>query len=128
MRPRQEVPQRHELAVVFILDIDDAPAVLTPAHRASTHDNGVLTTDDGEGDHCVDGGIGGALFFVLFVVVVGVHAQVMEGEFFLDTLLEGHALFEGQGIGLGDDGDDIDDVRELLQDHDVDGLETVGVY
>jgi hypothetical protein len=68
--------------------------------------------------------VDGALLIVQLIVIVGVHLQVMEGELLLDALLESQALFEGEGIGLGDDGDDIDDIGQLLQDNDIDGLET----
>ena len=47
----------------------------------------------------------------------------MEGKLFLDTLLKSHAFFKGERVGLCDDWDDVDDVRKLFQDNDVDGLE-----
>jgi hypothetical protein len=68
--------------------------------------------------------VDGTLLIVQLIVIVGVHLQVVEGELLLDALLESQALFEGEGIGLGDDGDDIDDIGQLLQDNDIDGLET----
>ena len=49
----------------------------------------------------------------------------MECELLLDSLLEGEAFFECQGVGLGDDGYDIDDVGKLLQDDDIYGFEAV---
>lgn len=49
----------------------------------------------------------------------------MELELFLDALLECGSLFEGERVGLGDDGNDVDDVRELLQHDNVDWLEGV---
>lgn len=63
------------------------------------------------------------LLIVQLAVVVGVHLQVVEGELLLNALLESLALLQGQRIGLGDDGDDIDNVGELLQNHNIDGLE-----
>lgn len=111
--------------MVLVLDVDDAPAVLAAAHGSPADDDGVLAADDGEGDHAVDAGVGGAFLLVLLVVVVGVHAEVVEGEFLLDALFEGHALFQGEGVGLGDYGDDVNHVGELLQHDDVDGLEGV---
>lgn len=48
----------------------------------------------------------------------------MESELFLDALLESLALFESEGVSLGDDWHDIDDVGQLLQDNDINGLET----
>jgi len=49
----------------------------------------------------------------------------VEGKLLLDALLEGLALLEGQGVGLGDDGHDVDHVRQLLEHDNVDGLERV---
>ena len=69
-------------------------------------------------------GINGSLLVVELVVIVGVHLQVVEGELLLDPLLESLALFEGQGIGLGNNGNNIDDVREFLQHNDIDRLES----
>lgn len=48
----------------------------------------------------------------------------MEGEFLLDSLLEGGALLHGERIRLGNDGDDVDDIGQLLQDHNIDGLKS----
>jgi hypothetical protein len=68
--------------------------------------------------------VDGTLLIVQLVVIVGVHLQVVESELLLDTLLESLALFEGERVGLGDDGNDINDVGQLLQDNDIDRLET----
>jgi hypothetical protein len=47
----------------------------------------------------------------------------VERELLLDPLLECLAFFEGEGIGLGDDGNNVDNIRELLQNDDINGLE-----
>lgn len=96
MGPRQEVPQQDELAVVFILDVDDAPAVLSTSNGASAHDDGVLGPYHGEGNEIFDTAVDRALLFVLLVIVVRIHSEVMESKFFPDPLFECHALFEGQ--------------------------------
>ena len=49
----------------------------------------------------------------------------MEGKLLLDALLESSALFQCEGVGFRNDGDDVDDIRELLQDDDVDWFESV---
>ena len=126
MGARQKIPQADELAVVLVLDVDHAPAVLAPAHRAAVDDDGFLGADDGEGDQVFDGLGELALFVVVLVRVVGEHAQVVEGEFFFDAVFEGLALFQREGVGLGDYGDDVDDVGELFEDDDVDGFEAEG--
>lgn len=141
----QEVAQVNELAVVLVLDVDDTPAVLAAANLLAVDNNGLLTADDGEGDDilqrkwletnnngivCADTiaylnlSVDGTLLIVQLVVIVGVHLQVVESELLLDALLESLALFESERVGLGDDGHDIDDVGQLLQDNDIDGLET----
>lgn len=49
----------------------------------------------------------------------------MEGKFLLDPLLGRQTLLEGKGVGLGDHGDDVDNVRQLLENDNVNGLKTV---
>ena len=123
MCPRQEVSERHKLAMVLIFHIDQAPSVLSTAHRTAVDDNGVLGSNHREGYQVLDIGVHGALFLVLLVIVVGVHAQIVKSEFFLYALFESLAFLEGERVGLGDDRDDVDDVRELLEHDDVNGLE-----
>lgn len=65
------------------------------------------------------------LLIVQLLVVVGVHLKVVESEFLLDALLERLSLLQGQGVGLGDDGHDVDNIRQLLQNNDINGLERV---
>lgn len=69
--------------------------------------------------------IQGALLVVKFIIFIWVHLQVVEGEFFLDPLLGRQTLLEGKGIGLGNHGDDVDDIRQLLENDNVNGLKTV---
>lgn len=125
MRPRQEVSQADKFAVILVFHVDHPPAILTAAHRTTANDDGVLATNDGKGDHAVDTGIHGTFLLILLVVVIWVHAEVVEGKFLLDALLEGHALFKGEGVGFGNNGNDVDDVRELLQHNDIDRLKRV---
>lgn len=49
----------------------------------------------------------------------------MEGKLLLYSILESLSLLESKGIGLGDDGDDVDSLTELLQDDNVDWFEGV---
>ena len=76
----------------------------------------------------------GAFFLVQFIIIVRVHFDVVEGEFGFNLrgkygaeicaypLLEGLTFCEGEGVRFGNDGDDVDDIRQLLEDHNVDGL------
>lgn len=69
--------------------------------------------------------IDGTLLIIKLVIIVRVHLQVVELELLLDALLEGLAFLEGEGVGLGDNGDNVDDVGEFLEDDDIDGFEAV---
>ncbi len=113
--------------MVFILDVDDAPTVLASADLAAIDHNAVFATDHGEWNKVIDVRIELAFLIVLLIVVVWVHAKIVEGEFFLDALFESEAFFKGEGVGFGDHGDDVDDIGEFLEDYDVDRFETVSV-
>lgn len=77
------------------------------------------------GDYYLDLLVDSGLFVVVLVVVVGVEADVVEGKLVSDSVLESLALLESQGIGLCNDGDDVDNLAQLLQDDYVDGLESM---
>lgn len=141
---QQEVPQVDELAVVLVLDVDDAPAVLAAADLLAVNDDRVLGADDSEGNHvlrskrliqcqCVgrrqrtylDLRVQNLLLIVELFILVRVHLQVVERKLLLDAGLELLTLLEGERVGLGNDGDDVDDIGQLLQDDNVDGLQGV---
>lgn len=65
------------------------------------------------------------LLVVELFILVRVHLQVVERKLLLDAGLELLALLKGQRVGLGDDGHDVDNVGQLLQDDNVDGLQGV---
>lgn len=72
-----------------------------------------------------DLGVHHALLVIQFVIVIGVHLQVVESELLLDSLFEFLSLFQGQGVGLGNNGDNINNVGKLLKDDDIDGLQAI---
>lgn len=61
----------------------------------------------------------------MLLVVVGVHAQVVESKLLPNALLEGLALLQRQAVGLCDDGHDVDNVAKLAQHDNVNGLQGV---
>lgn len=71
----------------------------------------------------LDLSVDGTLLVIELIIIVRVHLQVVEGEFLLDALLKGLALFEGEGVGLGNNGNNVDDIGQLLQNNDINGLE-----
>ena len=81
--------------MVFVLDIDYAPSVLTTADRFSAYDYVLLRSNDGKRDELLHLSVGCSLFFVVLLVVVWEHPQVVESKFLLNALLEGMTLFQG---------------------------------
>jgi len=79
----------------------------------------------GECQNYLDLCVNRTLLIVQLLVVVGVHLEVVESEFLLDAILERLSLLQGQGVSLGDDGHDVDNIRQLLQNNDINGLERV---
>lgn len=71
----------------------------------------------------LDLGVERSLLAVVLLVLVRVHADVVECELLLDAVLEQLALLEGERVGLGDNGNDVDGLAELLEHDDVDRLE-----
>lgn len=49
----------------------------------------------------------------------------MESKLLLDTLLESLTLLYGECVGLGNNRNNIDNIRQLLEDNNVDGLQRV---
>lgn len=141
VRAEEEVPEVDELAVLLVLDVDDAPPVLAAADLLAIDDDVLLRADDGEGNKALlqlattlalsqdithlDLLAQSTLLVVKLLVVVREHLEVVEGELLLDALLELQTLVHGQGVSLGDDGDDVDHIRQLLQHDNIDGLQGV---
>lgn len=145
VRAKEEVAEIDEFAVVLILDVDDAPSVLATPDLLAIDNDGLLGTDNGEGNEALldmsvaisleniststetnlDLAVDSTLLIVKLVIVVGVHLQVVERKLLLDALLERLALLQGERVGLGNDGNDVDNVRQLLQHDNVNRLERV---
>lgn len=73
----------------------------------------------------LDLSVDSTLLVIELLAFVGVHLEVVEGKLLLDALLELSSLLQCQGVGFGNDGDDIDDVGQLLEDDNIDGLQRV---
>ena len=123
MSADEEIAEIDEFAVVFVFDVDNAPSVLATTDLLAIDDDRFLAANDSKWNHVFDCSVGSALLIVKLVIVVWVHSDVVEGEFLSDALLESSPLFQSQRIRLGDDWDYIDDIREFLEDDDIDGLE-----
>jgi len=121
----EEVAEVDELAVVLVFDVDDAPLVLSTTDSAAVDVDSLVAANDGEGNEVLDLLVDSGLLVVVLVVVVRVEADVVESKLVSDSVLEGLTLFQSQGVGLCNDGDNVDNLAQLLQDDDIDGLESV---
>lgn len=65
-------------------------------------------------DTYLDLAVDSTLLIIELIVVIGIHLQVVESKLLLDALLECLTLLQGKGIGLGDHGDDVDNIGKLL--------------
>jgi len=121
----EKISEIDEFAVVFVFYVDYTPAVLAATDFFAANDDGFFGADDGEGDDVLDLGVESKFLLVKLVVVVRVHFQVMKRKFFLYSFLKCTSLLQGKGVRLGDNWHNIDDIRELLQDSDINRLERV---
>lgn len=70
----------------------------------------------------------GRFFAVVLFVLVGVHADVVEGELVLDPVFEQLPLLQRQAIRLRNHGNDIHGLAQLLQHDDVNRLQRVSSW
>lgn len=85
----------------------------------------MLRADNSEGDDGLDLSVHSSLFRVVLLVLVRVHPDVVEGELLLDAVLELLALLKSERVGLCNDWHNVDGLAQLLEDNNVDRLETV---
>lgn len=85
----------------------------------------MLGTDNSEGDDRLDLSVHSSLLRVVLLVLVRVHPDVVESELLLDAVLELLTLLKSERVGLGDDGDNVDGLAQLLENDDIDRLQAV---
>lgn len=144
----QKVSQVDEFAVVLVLNVDDTPAVLAPTDLLAIDDDVLLRANNrkrnqalqrnihvsstflGSSDDSVlyaylDLLVQSSLLVVKLLVIVREHLEVVESKLGLDTLLEFQSLLNSQGVSLGNDRHNVDNIGQLLQDDNINGLERV---
>lgn len=124
MGSEKEIAESDKVAVIRVLNVDDAPPILTASYYLAVHIDVALRSDNCERDQVVDGRIEIALFVIIFALVVWKHAQAVEGEFFLDARFKGLTLFKGHAVGFGDHGNDVYYIAKFFENDDVNRLET----
>ena len=126
MRPDEKRAQLAEIAVVLVLDLGNTPKVLTTFDDAPIGGLDVLSrTNNGErhgvGEHT------SMLCSGLVVIFDGrlVNTDSLGGDNLPNTLLEDEKVVLSEGVGFGDDGDEIDTRAETLHDLNVERLQTL---
>ena len=85
----------------------------------------MLRANDSERNDGLDLRVHGRLLRIVLIVLVWVHPDVVERELLLDAVLEDLAFLEGKRVGLGDDGNHVDGLTELLEHDNIDGSKAV---
>ena len=121
----QEVSQINKLAMVLVFDVDDTPTILTSSNLLAANNDGLFASHNRERDDVLDLGVDSSFFVIKFIIVVGVHLEVVESEFLLDALLESTAFLKCQTVCFGNHWNHVDNIGELLQNDDIDRLQCV---
>lgn len=121
----EEIPEIDKFAVILILDIDDAPLVLATTNLLAINNDSLLASHHCKRDDVLDSAVCSPLLIIQLFVVVWIHLKVVESEFLLDALFERTSFLEGQGVSFRNHRDNVDDVREFLENDNIDRLESV---
>ncbi|KAI3475819.1 hypothetical protein L1887_62719 [Cichorium endivia] len=125
MGARKEVAQMDKLAVAFVLDIDHAVPVLPAPDLFAIHDDRGFGADNGKGDEVANAVVEFLFLHLVLFVVKGIDADFVVLHLGADPLLEQIALVHGERVGLCNDGDNVDDIAELLHHRHVDGTQSM---
>ncbi len=113
---QQRAADGEEVAVAWVVDLDDPPGILAGADAAAANLDDFLGADDGEGHEASKLGVLFHRVFVVFFNVVGeiVHGDAVVLDVFHDEFLGFGELGGGQGVGFADDGNYVDAGGEAL--------------
>lgn len=125
MRPDKKRTQLAEIAVVLVFNLRNTPEVLTTLDDTSVGGLDVLGRTDDRERH----GVCEHTSMLGSSLVVGldrglVNTDPLCGDDFPDTLLEDEEIVLGEGVGFGNDGNQINTRAEALHDLNVKRLQT----
>ena len=125
VRPDEKRAQLAEITVVLVLDLGNTPKVLATLDDTPVGGLDVLSRADDGKRH----GVGKHTSMLRGSLVVGldrglVNTDPLRSDDLPDALLEDEKIVLGEGVGLGDDGDEIDTRAETLHDLNVERLQT----
>ena len=104
---------------------DNGPSVLSPTHRLAANGDALFTPHNSKRDDRLDLRIHRRFFGIVLLILIRIHANIVEGKLLLNAVLEQLPLLQRQAVGLSDDGNDVDSFGEFLEHDDVDGFEGV---
>lgn len=116
-----------EVGVTRVFDLYNTPGILPGTHLLAIDLNQLVGTNNSEWHETPQLGILLHGIFVVFLDVVGevVNRDAVVLDILHDQLLRFGQFGGGEGVGLADDGDDVDTGRQALHQLDVELTETV---
>lgn len=124
---KQSAADGEEVRVSRVLDLHKTPRVLSRSDLLTTDLQDILGTDNGERHQSPQLRV---LFHSVLVVLFNVVREVVDGDAVVlnvlhHQLLRLGQLSRGEGIGLSNDGDNVDAGREALHQFDIQFAQTV---
>lgn len=121
MTVQERTSDGQEVGMSRIINLDHTPRILSGAHTAAANLDDFFSANNGEGHETAKFGVFFDGVLVIFFDVVGevVNGNAVVFDVFHDELLGFGELGGSEGVGLADDGDDIDTGREAFHEFDV---------
>ena len=124
---KESAANGEEVGVTRVLNLDNSPWVLACAHFAVIDLDEILGSNNGEGHQTTQLGI---LLHGVLVILLDVVGEVVDGDTVVlnvlhDQLLRLGQFGGGEGVGLSDNGNDVDTRGEALHQFNVEFTQTV---
>lgn len=116
-----------EVGVPGVLDLDNTPGVLSGAHFPVINLDKVLGANNSKGHQSTELGV---LLHGILVILLNIVGEVVDGDAVVFDVLHNQFLGLGQfcggeGVGLADDGNNVDTGGQALHQFDIEFAETV---
>jgi len=92
----------------LVLNVYNSPAVFPSAHGLATNDYVLLGSDHREWNHVPNTLVKLHFLFIILVGIEWIESDAVVEEFCPDLLLERFALLQSETVGLGNNGNNID--------------------
>lgn len=127
MAVKESTADSEEVRVPRVLNLDHTPWVLTGADLAVVNLNEIFRADDGERHQATKLSV---LLNGILIILLNIIREVVDGDAVVFNILHNQLLRLGQfcggkGVGLSNDGNDVNTGRQALHQFDVELTETV---